>query len=395
MSKMPYIVWSRLGRKMPQSAGAHPDANLLAAFAEHALLEKEVAAVTAHLAECADCREYLAVAFAVEEREIPAAARPSTGTNWFREWRWIASAAAACCVVAAALQYYGAPPAVVRSTRLKSMNVSSEAIAPPAVEPAKTRTETPAVALASAQRSKVESSSITKPEAPVLMAEKKDVAPQDLAPPPLPSAPPVQATESAQINRSLETPKVDAVSSFVEPERSVASQPAPRRQELSASSPGTSAALPKLRSTSGFIAGTALRAAAGNKAALKTQTRELPVALWSINASPDTAGISHGVVQRSTDKGQTWEIVPLSERVSFRAVAASGLEVWAGGSEGRLFHSSDGGSNWVEINVAGESSKLKADIVRIDVRDRSHVAVTAASGERWASRDGGGYWTRE
>jgi len=66
MAKMSNAVWSRL-RNTSQPSSEHPDANLLAALAENALLPRERDAVVAHVAECADCREYMAVACAARE----------------------------------------------------------------------------------------------------------------------------------------------------------------------------------------------------------------------------------------------------------------------------------------------------------------------------------------
>src|SRR5215469_790237 len=45
------------GRLKTQSAGPHPDADLLSAFAENALPEAERKHVLAHLADCGGCRE--------------------------------------------------------------------------------------------------------------------------------------------------------------------------------------------------------------------------------------------------------------------------------------------------------------------------------------------------
>jgi hypothetical protein len=45
------------GRLEMQTAGPHPDADLLSSFAEHALPEAERRRVLTHLAECRDCRE--------------------------------------------------------------------------------------------------------------------------------------------------------------------------------------------------------------------------------------------------------------------------------------------------------------------------------------------------
>ena len=75
------IIRSRLRQKAVQPPDGHPDPNLLAAFAERNLLARERADVSAHLAECADCREYLALAFATLEPEAAGAARPQRASG--------------------------------------------------------------------------------------------------------------------------------------------------------------------------------------------------------------------------------------------------------------------------------------------------------------------------
>jgi photosystem II stability/assembly factor-like uncharacterized protein len=122
---------------------------------------------------------------------------------------------------------------------------------------------------------------------------------------------------------------------------------------------------------------------------------EAPRVLWSINASPGTSGATRGVVQRSTDAGQTWDVVPLSERVSFRAVASNGSDVWAGGSDAALFHSSDSGAHWEQIQVAQEDAAASGAIVRIDIRGTGEIRITTSSGEDWTSSDAGHHWKRQ
>jgi photosystem II stability/assembly factor-like uncharacterized protein len=125
--------------------------------------------------------------------------------------------------------------------------------------------------------------------------------------------------------------------------------------------------------------------------------RESPVqpnVVWTINASADTAGNVRGSVQRSFDGGNTWELVPVNDRVDFRAVAADGSDVWAGGSEGALFHSSDGGLHWTEIEVAEANVELRGTIVSIDTRKPPQIDVKTDLGQQWISMDGGLHWRR-
>ncbi len=73
MTDVPKIVQLRLraiGSGQPEGP-SHPDADVLAAFAEQALSQAERDSVLGHLALCADCREAVVLALPATE---PAAA---------------------------------------------------------------------------------------------------------------------------------------------------------------------------------------------------------------------------------------------------------------------------------------------------------------------------------
>ena len=55
MLEIPKIVRQRLAANL--AAGAHPDANLLTAFAEQTLTRRERDSVLRHLSQCSECRE--------------------------------------------------------------------------------------------------------------------------------------------------------------------------------------------------------------------------------------------------------------------------------------------------------------------------------------------------
>ena len=380
MRKMPGIVLSRLGRIQAEGSIPHPDANLLAAFAEHALLERERATVAAHLADCPGCREYLALAFGAVEEESGVVRRP--GATWWREWRWVASAAAACCVVAVALEFNPQPPSRVNT---KEVARSVAALEEPKATPlGALQTKTKSVSAGGQKPSPA-----LKFEARKLAAlDPKVAADQLLTQTPPPTAPEAHAYSNPPAETVLmahgDTP--NAVSRFAAED----STKAPAILAPPAPSLETTMAAPR-SSGSGFMAGVPLRGAMRKKAAIKSVVLESQHVIWSINASPDKSGDSRGVVQRSTDGGQSWRTVPLSENVSFRAVAAAGRDVWAGGSGGTLFHSSDGGAHWTSVSDFG----ISGDIIRIDVRGEAEVQVVTSAGEDWRSADGGQHWNRQ
>ena len=149
---------------------------------------------------------------------------------------------------------------------------------------------------------------------------------------------------------------------------------------------------------------------------------------WTINAS--------GGLQRSFDQGATWqtvdveananaaalayaggtslEIVARTSRAKetkrkdsnkmnqqqasafvFRAVAANGSEVWAGGSSGALYHSSDAGDHWVRVVPASAGTILTGDIVGLEFTDAQHGKVSTSTTEIWTTSDSGQTWQKQ
>src|SRR5712692_8949518 len=107
MSDVPKIVHDRLRAGEP--GGAHPDADVLTAFAEQALSGAEREDVVRHLSRCGDCREVVAlsippmeaVAQAKAARDGVSAAGTSGGLRAWFAWpnlRWAAMAAAVVVV---------------------------------------------------------------------------------------------------------------------------------------------------------------------------------------------------------------------------------------------------------------------------------------------------------
>src|SRR5579864_4936454 len=379
MEELPKIVSSRLAQQRPADQ-AHPDANLLAAFAEQTLLERERAVVSAHLAQCVECREALALATAAQPAAERAPAAPRR--QWFLEWRWAGAAAAACCVVAVALQYRVQPPPVEAPAYLV---VRPQAVAPlpenQAVQPTRQVSAAPKLkveALNKALRLPPPARLAQQPSPPAAMTQLYGSAPGAVVIRPVePSAPAEQA-------KTL-------LPSAIEPN---APRPEPPKAALAQKDIAAFQGQSELRpQANAFAQGTVAR---GRVAAARSVTRvSAPTVLWSINASTANAGKAQGVVERSLDSGQTWEAAPLSVDVSFRTVVSVGQHVWAGGTNGSLFHSADGGAHWDRVAVSEESARLTGTIVNIDARHANLVKITTSSGEKWITVDGGSVWKRQ
>src|ERR1700680_4225383 len=105
MQDIPRILVGRL-QAQTLAADAHPDADLLTAFAERGLAEVERGRVMEHLARCGDCREVVAWALpATEEIATPTVAARK---DWF-SWpvlRWGVVAAGLAAVTSVGVMQY-------------------------------------------------------------------------------------------------------------------------------------------------------------------------------------------------------------------------------------------------------------------------------------------------
>ncbi|MGH9495015.1 MAG: YCF48-related protein [Candidatus Sulfotelmatobacter sp.] len=79
----------------------------------------------------------------------------------------------------------------------------------------------------------------------------------------------------------------------------------------------------------------------------------------------------------------------------FRAVAANGADVWAGGSAGLLYHSIDSGGHWTTVVPFAADHVLTGDIVSVEFADTQHGKVATSTSEIWLTADGGKTWLKQ
>ncbi|MBB5058759.1 hypothetical protein HDF16_003473 [Granulicella aggregans] len=128
--------------ELARMAGAlpHPDEDVLTAFAEGALLERERESVMEHLAGCSECREILSLTAAAAPEATVLHVVP-TGPTQKRWLPWLAAAAAVVLVSSAALIY-------VRGREINGLPQQSPEIAVQGIgrrEPDSARPDAPAV----------------------------------------------------------------------------------------------------------------------------------------------------------------------------------------------------------------------------------------------------------
>ncbi len=122
---------------------------------------------------------------------------------------------------------------------------------------------------------------------------------------------------------------------------------------------------------------------AGTLSTMEMSKRTAPVRMkWRIS---EDGHVEHTVGPN------TWTRVMAAEPVTFRVVATVGSNVWAGGSDGSLYHSSDGGLHWNRVALAGEMGA----ITTIHFNNAQQGSLTSDSGATWATSDGGRTWSRQ
>ena len=378
MTNLPKVVTRRLHTA---AHAAHPDPDVIAAFVEKSLSDRERDQLLQHLAECRVCRDV--VALSIPEQAVAAPLAASVRRPTWLTWpvlRW--GALGACVLVvgtAVSLRQYRSTtssrlsedktlavsqaserPAVVQSD-LKTLE-KSKALAP---QPSEAKQEMAAAAKRDQSRRKepVEGSLAAKnEEAPAVAAERRD-QPRTFAQP-----------ETVVVNNAPQPamPSLNALDEAV---------PGRAKDALQQSTPNAAMGATIARQA----AAAAPSALVANKKALATSAELIP--RWTLSAD--------GTLQRSLDSGRTWETIPVDSSASFRALAADGFEIWVGGAKGALYHSSDAGQTWTHVQPAANGEVLAGDIVRVEFTDRLHGTVSTSAPEKWLTADGGQTWEKQ
>jgi hypothetical protein len=352
MTDLTNIVTRRLHvAPQPQE---HPDANLLNGFTEKSLNSKERLQVLEHLAQCAHCRDVVSLALPPAVVADSTVLVPHYAPVWLR-WpvlRW--GALAACLVIV------GAAVTLRLGYRRPTEPVSD------------VRQTTPSApkAVASGVASKDEAT----PGAPAVA---------DLGP---------AASQPTQPNRPRKLPIAKA------PENENEDQ-----GELAHGGDQTGAAKPTLMADSTapaeVVPGRAKEAGAASSetGANDTSANQTGAGVMSPSSSvvPRWTLSSDGILQRSLDSGRTWKQIPVSSLATFRALAATGLDIWVGGSGGALYHSADAGEHWVQVRPVANGEYLTADILGVEFTDALHGKLTVSGHGTWTTADAGQTWQKK
>lgn len=335
MTEIPKIVRQRL--QTNTKLADHPEANLLSAFVEQTLAEREQVQVLQHLSQCVNCREIAALSIAQPDMADAVSLAPARA-SWL-SWpalRW-GAAMALIVVIGAVITIHQKNESGQHSAMRDSMSTHAIPDNP------------------------VSTQSPNLNPAPVQAAEQR------------PSRKTSRNRRAADAT-PFEIADARTGSPFAEvvPGRAKAAVAGPQGAEQAVGGPTTN--------------DNGMNAASGTFFADDLAAENL-APRWSLSWD--------GVLQRSLDSGRTWQTVPVATHMILRALAANGLDIWVGGKAGALFHSSDAGQHWAQVLPIANGQSFVGDIVGVEFSDGLHGKLTSSSREIWITSDAGQTWRKQ
>ena len=446
MQNVPQIVRERLKATPP--AVTHPDADVLTAFAERSLRDGERAVVIEHLARCGNCRDIVALALPVPDAAQGVLVPARSGWLTWPTLRW-GFAAAGVMVIASfgVLEYQRSKPATTVAKYSRQEDVTP-----------KVQSQLPSVANTPARQSE-NALDATQPAAATLAAGAPAKLPEAKlmsrsAPPVFHGLQGRSSVGGVIGGRAAYGPHMptqqQAQTTMNQMQAAIPAAPVAKQQSAGALAnvrvPAASqtvnveGAATQIQTTDAEVGQTQNQpvplpsetaeqlfdkdAVGKAKPAVVLSGRNFTALVtprWAINAA--------GGLQKSFDQGQTWQDVdvtagaapstgaksfsaakaapakeysaakkalkaPISALV-FRALAVTGPDVWAGGSQGVLYHSLDSGNHWAQVFPSSSGVTLSGDIVSLVFSDARHGAITTSSGETWTTVDQGQTWQKQ
>ena len=437
MEQLPKIVVQRL--RATAKPEVHPDPDLLTAFAENSMGDRERTVVMEHLAQCADCREVVTLAqpefemaHAAAASAVPAAAampaaaasaKTSSRSSWSRApiLRWGALAACAAVVAVGGLTLRRQSlarrdlaakeeiTAKLQPPAQQEYAAKDEPVPPPApparvMEPTASPAAEPHTSAAAPRKKDAETGLASPRPAPTVMA--RNALPQrggvgrgafsgmDDRAEAVRKQQEMLRAEQEQLSNSMENLQNEGANRRALSEGDQAStavgggdanQVAVESAQAKAA-PAPAAPPPPSAAADKFSRAPAAFGALGmSKNAKALGTVAVVAPRWSLSSDGK-------LLLKSTDAGKTWRKIPVADSVVLRAVFALGPEVWVGGAGGALYHSSNTGQDWTKVEPMAGDKILKDDIATIEFTDLLLGQVTTVNHEVWTTNDGGKSW---
>jgi photosynthesis system II assembly factor YCF48-like protein/putative zinc finger protein len=425
---IPKSVRDELAKQAPPEE--HLSADLLSGYVEHSLTAGEKTLVMNHLAACEECREvvFLAAGAVAEEHASgvatapAAAARAGQRKSTWAWWKWAAPAFAAFIVAAAVLiEHDRTQPKVPPVTReVATVNRPAQSPQPEVEEKAgdlvvfPSRDEKKAAAAANKKReSTLENETYAKDNRDDAsrrqgqgqaqtrywaMQQSQMTSPQNAA-----TAAAVGGPAQSQTRSSTNT--ITAGRSQAQPSPAKV-PPASQTAEVTSGAPIVQADNADLstnfapQSPNGKNEPTYNQKPAGSLKSGLASSAESNSSLDKLVAhkvappSPQWRITADGHLERAFSGGE-WTRVLAEEPVSFRVVSVIAKDVWAGGNDGALFHSSDRGLSWDKVRLTADKQTEHSAVISIRFDSPLQGSITTDSDATWTTTDGGQSWTRQ
>jgi hypothetical protein len=396
-------------------APAHPDADLLTAFAEQTLLATERDGVFEHLALCGDCRDVVALALPALDAANANAAETETGRStamparakrgWLTSpdlsWlnlsgpglRWAALTAGVVVVASVLL----VRPGKLNQLISPSANPQVATQAPPVSGSQLATSEVPSPVLPSS-RSSSTAAPLHQAEPGMMLARNtNESARVGKRSPSAAKAPAFGGSAGREANEPVEvagaepaaTIESSATATLMARNESPAIEKA--KPPLQTAGAGTNAGTNEQQETDTVIGSKPVESGARN---VMSATRLAPAAGQIVGQPKVTWTIAAGVLQRSLDSGQSWQDALHADH-PLLCQASLHQDVWTGGQAGTLFHSVDGGVSWLPVRPTIEGQPLSSDVTHIDLQGPAKIIFSASNNEIWSSSDGGKTWMKK
>ncbi len=366
------LLTSALSAADGVEASGCPDAEVIGLYAERELAGAELRAVEAHVHTCPRCQATVAAFVralpdeAAEASGAVAGAREASAGGgfaaWFAGWRWLVPAASLTAVALVAV-WVGRDPAdqVAESARGPAAMAETDAAVPAAPAAQSTQPRQ-----AEAFVPPVSSSSQV---AGAAMADRRAT-----------SAPPMVA------RREVAGVLADrAAAANIAPSEKTAA--GATREAAAEAAPAVAPVQEALTVTQAPPAPPARVDASAEQRARPAQTLGANDAAAFRVPTAVSFRLRAGAIERSLDQGATWQRAELPTGVTVLAIASPGPNVcWAVAADGVL-RATDGATFTREPVPTAER------LTAITATDAMRAVVTAASGARFATSDGGRTWT--
>ena len=352
-----------------------PETEVLAAFFDRTLTDREHADCERHLLTCLRCQEYLAELARLSDaderpvvlEEEAAAAEAAEKPGWYFRLAWVLPFL--IIALGSAIWFQEDLERYIERRREMAMKAPAPLAGPPARERDAGAKQEAAPARAAENLAKTAAPSAPAPtraqeraEVPAVPAAAPTTASQ--APTPGAIAPPSTRAELQPPPKPAERPAAMSIE-------------AKKTQAADFAAPAPAAGVVAAQTAEPAMT------AAGKEAAGRLDVR---VRGAQPKFTPTWRVGKRGTIQRA-DEGGGWIPVPSGVNADLFDITFAGAAGWAVGHEGTVLRSTDGGNSWTRV-----SAPSNEDLVRVSAQSADQAQAISRSGKSFSTTDGGRTW---